>query len=497
MARFFPYLPTLPTRAQEDRPDSGGVGGATDSNSTGDDAPVNADSTPTAAKTPGRRVPHLTSAARRRHRTQRILATRSVRDTIVSLAGVIGRPVLNQGGEEIGQLVDVVCRWSDGQTYPPVTGLVVRVGRRLAFVDASTVDVIEPTQVRLRTARLDLRDFSPRPGEVTLAEQVLDHQLVDVDGVQVIRAADLYLAPVLGRIRLVGVDISAQTLLRRLGPTRWRPRPTPERVIDWAAIQPFGTTDTGTAPEVRLRTTNAGLERLRPGELADLLEDLLRPERHTLLASLSPAEAADALEEMDPEELAALLREEEPGRAAELVAAMEPDEAVDALRDLGGADRDELLAKMDPEKANHLVRLLDYPEDQAGGFMTTALIVARTSETIGELVARLSDHDDCPDELDAVAVVNDEGELVWDLPLLQLVVNPQDTSLGHLIGESELVTVEPDASVTEVADRLVEARRLSLLVVEEGKPVGRILADDILDALTPARGRLHFPRLLQ
>jgi CBS domain-containing protein len=59
------------------------------------------------------------------------------------------------------------------------------------------------------------------------------------------------------------------------------------------------------------------------------------------------------------------------------------------------------------------------------------------------------------------------------------------------------VTVEPDARVAEVAERLVEARRLSLLVVEEGKPVGRILADDVLDALTPARGRLHFPRLLQ
>jgi hypothetical protein len=443
-----------------------------------------------------RHGPHLTTRARRRHRTRRILATRAVRDTIVSLAGVIGRPVNNQGGEEIGRLVDVVCRWSDGQTYPPVTGLVVRVGRRLAFVDASAIDAIKPTEVLLRNARLDLRDFAPRPGEITLADQVMDHQLVDVDGVQVIRAADLYLAPVLGRIRLVGVDISAQSLLRRLGPARWRPVPTPERVIDWAAIQPFGATDTGEAPQVRLRTTNAGLERLRPGELADLLEDLLRPERQTLLASLSPEEAADALEEMDPEELAALLREVEPSRAAELLAAMEPDEAVDALRDLGGPDREEVLAAMPAERADQLMALLHYPEDEAGGFMTTALIVARISETIGELVARLTD-DECPDELDAVALVDEKGELVWDLPVVQLVVNPPETRLGHLVGESEPVTVAPDARVAEVADRLVEARRLSLLVVEDGKPVGRILADDVLDAVTPARGRLHFPRLLQ
>ncbi|HEX4243953.1 MAG TPA: CBS domain-containing protein, partial [Acidimicrobiales bacterium] len=196
-----------------------------------------------------------------------------------------------------------------------------------------------------------------------------------------------------------------------------------------------------------------------------------------------------------PEELAALLREVEPSRAAELLAAMEPDEAVDALRDLGGPDREEILGAMPADRANHLVALLDYPGDEAGGFMTTALVVARISETIGELVARLGE--DCPDELDAVALVDEHGELVWDLPVVQLVVNPPETRLGHLVGESDPVTVEPDARVAEVAERLVEARRLSLLVVEEGKPVGRILADDVLDALTPARGRLHFPRLLQ
>src|SRR5580698_4135563 len=181
------------------------------------------------------RPPH-----QRRRRTRRILASEGVFDSIVSLAGLRGRPVRNQSGQEIGRLDDVVARWSDGQTYPPASGLVVRVGRRQAFVDASAVDRLERAQVLLRTARLDLRDFTRREGEVMLAHDVLDHQLVDVDGVQVIRAADLYLAEVIGRIRLVGVDVSTSTLFRRLGPRHWRPLPTPDRVIDWAAIQPFG-----------------------------------------------------------------------------------------------------------------------------------------------------------------------------------------------------------------------------------------------------------------
>jgi CBS domain-containing protein len=432
----------------------------------------------------------------RRRRTRRILASRGVFDAIVSLAGLMGRPVRNQSGQEIGTLVDVVARWSDVQTYPPVTGLVVRVGRRLAFVDASAIDRIEHAGVTLRTARLDLRDFSRREGEVTLGRDVLDHQLVDVDGVQVIRASDLYLAEVLGRYRLVGVDVSNATLLRRLGPRRGRPAPTPERVIDWAAIQPFGEAQASSG--MRLRTSHDGLHRLRPGELADLLEDLRRSERQELLDALSPDEAADALEEMQPDDLAQLLRESEPSRAAALVASMEPDEAVDALRDLPLDHRSALLDLMPAERASSLRSLLGYEEDQAGGFMTTTLVTAALHDSLSSVVERLADHDV---DIDAVAVVDDSGYLVADLPLLPILLALRatpDAQVATLISDDEPVTVGPSASIAEVAEQLVEARRLSLLVVsDDGRPLGRILADDVLDALVPGKGRFHFPRLFE
>ena len=425
-------------------------------------------------------------------------------DSIVSLAGIVGRPVTNQTGQEIGRLEDVVARWSDGQTYPPVSGLVIRVGRRLAFVPASAIDRIAHAQVLLRSARLDLRDFIRRPGEVLLAKDVLDHQLVDVDGVQVIRAADLYLAEVLGRVRLVGADVSTSTLLRRLGPRRFRPLPTPDRVIDWAAIQPFGESDSQDsvdgATQVRLKTTHEGLHRLRPGEVADLLEDLRRDERRELLAALSADEAADALEEMQPDDLEQLLREADPDEAARLLSAMEPDEAVDALRDLPAATRGELLRRMAPKAAQVLRELLGYPEDEAGGIMTSALVMATTNDTVHMVVDRLAEARGHDVDLDAVAVVNKEGHLVGDVTLLKILLTLRtspETRISSLLGDEDVVTVQPDASADEVAGQLVETRRLSLVVVDdEGRPIGRILADDVLDALVPTKGRFHFPRLL-
>jgi CBS domain-containing protein len=436
-----------------------------------------------------------------RRRNSRLTTRRAVQQAIVSVASLVGAPVFNQAGQRVGKLVDLVARMHGQDRYPPLTGLLVHIGSRHSFLPIEGVENIAHQSVYLRTARLDLREFTRRPGEVLLAKDMLDHQVVDLDGRQVIRAADLYLAPVAGQFLLVGLDVSLNTLLRRLGPRRFRGLPTPERVIDWDAVAPFSGELTTSPPAVQLRSSDEQLRRMAPADLADLLEDLGRPARQDLLSRLEDDTAADALEEMDPDELEALLREARPEKAAALVAAMEPDEAVDALRDLSDNERAVILHNMTAEKADELSALLSYPEREAGGFMTTTLVQAGPDSTIGEVkraVAALRQH---RAEIDAVVICAEDGELLADLPLFDLVTHADDTAVGDVLagdGHPGPLTVPPDASVADVADQLIRTRRSSLLVVDSpGKPLGRILADDVLDAILPERGRLHFPRLLQ
>ncbi len=432
--------------------------------------------------------------------SQRLMTSRQVRQNIVSLVGLIGRPVLNQSGEEVGRLVDMVAQVHGiTDAYPALTGIVVRVGRRRAFLDASAIDRVERRSVTLRTARLDLREFRRREGEVLLHRDILDHQLVDTDEVQVIRPADLYLAQVGDKVRLVGVDVSLQTLLRRLGPKHFRWHPTPDRVIDWAAIESFGADSPEEPAAVKLREPRTALRRLRPAELADVLEGLGRPGRKELLASLDHDVAADALEEMEPEELTALLREMDPAEAADLVARMEPDEAVDALRDLPADEQAQLLARMPASTQRELARLLGYPEDQAGGVMTTVLCTATPDETVSAVRKRLRKLAKHQTEIDSVAIVDSQGRVVGDVSAFDLLVNDGDKPLSALIDpENPPVTLRPDDDLDKVATEMVESRRSSLLVVDDkGRPLGRILSDDVLDALVPGHGRLHFPRILQ
>src|SRR6202522_4552735 len=306
--------------------------------------------------------------ARYEKRSERLTTLRHVRAALVSLAGLIGKPVLNQAGQQIGRVADVVARWDSNQQYPPVTGVIVRVGRRRAWLPVDAVEEFGHDRIRLRTARLDLREVARRPGEVELARDVVDHQLVDTDGARVIRASDLYLAQVAGVVQLVGVDVGFNSLLRRLGPARFRSRPTPETVIDWASITSFGFQH---GPGGTLQASERGLQRLRPGELADLLEDLGRTERRDLLAERTPEEAADALEEMQDEELVQLLRESDTADAAQLLGRMEPDEAADGLRELDPGEQEKLLAAMPAEARDRVATLLGDGERTAGGGTTT------------------------------------------------------------------------------------------------------------------------------
>jgi Mg/Co/Ni transporter MgtE len=235
------------------------------------------------------------------------------------------------------------------------------------------------------------------------------------------------------------------------------------------------------------------LRRLRPADLADLLEDLGRPERQLLISLLDPDAAADALEEMEPEELEKVLRDAPVERAAELLARMEPDEAVDALRDLPDEDRRGILEVIPAPRAAELSRLLGYPEGVAGGIMTTNLVVLSLDDTIEHARRKALEHQENQD-LQGVVVVDAERRLVDDLPLLDLLAAAPEDLVRDVGGPPTPGTVLPQADLEEVVEQLTANRGSSLLVVDlQGRPLGRILADDVVDALVESRGSRRWP----
>ena len=197
------------------------------------------------------------------------MATNHISPTgLFSITGLVGSAITI--GTRTGRITDLVVRPDASDTYPDVTGYVIRLGRQTLFAPAAEVTGFAARRRTLLATVGELEPFDRHEGDVLLAADVLDRQIVDTDGIHVIRAADLYLAVIAERLRLVALDTSVRTLIRRLGPRRLRERPAPQRVIDWSHIEAFGR-----APEVlHLCAPATEIGPLRAGELATIVHDL-------------------------------------------------------------------------------------------------------------------------------------------------------------------------------------------------------------------------------
>src|SRR6188474_1295789 len=142
-------------------------------------------------------------------------ALQRAEDPMLYLSQAIGRPVLDGNGEPIGKVADLIV--AVGDRYPPVTGLVVETDRRRIFLPWSSVASFDLGGARLATSSIDIAKFQQRPNEILLKEDLMDKQIVDIDGRKVVRVNDLRIDEIEGKLPLVAVDVGAAGILRRLG----------------------------------------------------------------------------------------------------------------------------------------------------------------------------------------------------------------------------------------------------------------------------------------
>jgi len=412
------------------------------------------------------------------------------------LSQVIGRPVRDRQDEPIGKVADLIV--AVGEPYPPVTGLVVQTEGRRIFVPWSSVASLDESGARLRTRTIDIDKFKQRPDEILLRQNLLDKQIVDIDGHKVVRVNDLRLDEVASVLRLVAVDVGGAGLLRRLGvdgPFRTLARnlrlAVPEKYIDWEDVDPVETS----IASIKLRVPHQGLAELHPADLATIIDQLAPRDRAGVLASLDDEAAADAIEEMEPDTQVEVLEDLEPARAADILEEMSPDDAADLVADLSESARDEILALMEREEAAEVRELLGYPEDTAGGIMTTEFVAVPATLTAAETIDRLRELEPDAETIYYVYVTDDEGRLVGVLSLRDLIVAPPDTPISEVMIR-EPVAVGALADQDEVAEVVAHYNLLAVPVVDdEGRLAGIVTVDDAIDTVLPTAWKKRLPRL--
>ncbi|HEX4961425.1 MAG TPA: CBS domain-containing protein [Thermoanaerobaculia bacterium] len=396
------------------------------------------------------------------------------------LTSIVDRPVEGKSGEAIGRIADVIVRMGDDR-YPPISGLVVRDGRRTFFVSANLLQKLNGS-ARLSSSTVDLQPFARRAGEVLLRRDVLDHQLIDITGRRIVRVNDVQLTRIEGAYRVVGVDISPQALLRRLGPRAFAGRIVGRQVVDWTDVQYLAST----AP-VQLKVSYDRLAELHPVDLARIVDALSYRESAEIVAALDEETAAETLEEVSDERVADLLEGMDQERAADILEEMAPGAAADALEDLDEEVAEQLLARMEPEEAADVQALLEYDEDSAGRIMTTDFVRVSATATVGDALALIRSLEEVPDPLLAVYVVEpDEPSILRGLVRLRtLILSAPETPVTEVMDE-DLPTVAPEDPAENAAHVLAEYNLLAVPVLDEERHLlGIVTVDDALAVLLP------------
>jgi magnesium transporter len=324
-----------------------------------------------------------------------------------------------------------------------------------------------------------------------IARDLLDQQIIDVNGRKVVRVTDLSLEIQSNGphdvLAVVDVDIGIRSIFRRLFqgalPPLWIRRLQkwiPPNSIRWDYCN---VVEPDPLRRLRLNISYQGLEEMHPADLADIVEELSPAEREAIFETIDSEAAADALSEIEPKMQASILESLEPEKAADIVEEMAPDEAADALSELQDATSEEILDEMDSAEKTEVEELLEFDRDTAGGMMNTEYVALHDNASVADALGALRGNEDLLETLNTLFLVDEEEKLTAAVPLARLFIASGGVPLKEL-ASGTLIQVSVDERQDRVTEIFDKYNLLTLPVVDEdGKLAGVITADDIISVL--------------
>ncbi|HUZ20597.1 MAG TPA: CBS domain-containing protein [Acidimicrobiales bacterium] len=408
---------------------------------------------------------------------------------ILHLSSVVRSHLLDRAGDRIGRVEDVIVQLG-GRPHPPVTGIVASVGQSEHFVPISQVDQLDADHVRLRGDSINLGRFERRAGELLLARDLSARHLINVVRGRLIRANEIELACIDAHWEVVGVDPSSRGVLRRILPRPIARTIRPGPIVDWENIEPF----VAHVPTARLRIPYRKLARLRPAQIADLVEAASHDEGEEIIEAVGQDREleADVFEELDPEHQREFLNSRSDAEAARLLATMAPDDAADLIADLDQERRLPILEALPPAQEAKVRALLSYNPETAGGLMSPDFLSLAATTLVSEALDEVRTSDVAPEALVTIYVGDDDRHLSGTVSVVRLLKAPPGVTLGE-VEERDPVAVRADADIHEIVRKMSDFNLSTTPVVDDDhRMIGVITVDDVLELLLPTGWRRDF-----
>ncbi len=412
---------------------------------------------------------------------------------------LIGDPVVDCLQENIGRVKDILVSLDEiNQTcvpFPKVIGILVKIsGEKKNGKNSEGVLLIEEIDligrqfISTRSAKNRLVWTTPREKDALLLRDIMDQQVVDLDGARVIRVNDVKLAKVNQDVRLIAADVGWKGMLRRLGMEKLASRffglfqiKVPEQLIGWDHIQSL--------IEGKLCIPVKSVNQLHPADVAQIISQVKSDDKAAIFSTLSDKTAAEALHELEPMLAAVMIANLDTKKALGILEKMPVDEVADILGDLAPEKTGELLRLMKVRKSTQIEGLLKHKDETAGGLMTTEFITLPNNLTVEQTIARLRETAPDAETIYYLYVVDETEKIVGIVSLRSLIVAAPEKPIAEIMLK-DFVSAPPTASQREVASIISKYNLLALPIVDENKKIlGIVTVDDVIDFILPPFSR--------
>jgi magnesium transporter len=402
-----------------------------------------------------------------------------------------GKKIVDKDGKAVGKLTNLSLK--PGETLLEISRIVYTsniLGEKI-ILPMSSVSSING-DIRLDVAKDEIPPGKLSDKELLVTETILDRQIVDIDGLKVVRVNDVLLAQLKRSLCLVAVDVGFKGILRRLwfsGLTSRFLDKLPSHIIPWSYIDPLDPS----LRSIHLKISRKTINDLHPADIADILEELNNKDRLLILDSLGDETAAETMEEMDPEVQATMVKQMDSDDVADILENMNPDDAADLLGIMSENRATEVLNLMNEEEAEEVKELMRYSDRSAGSLMTTEYIAVSSGSSVSEIFSRLRRSGQDIDMIYYIYVQNDVGQLLGVMSLRDLILADPAMQAGDVM-KKDVLSVLPTATIEEVTNLLSKYDFLCVPVVDyNGKILGIVTFDDALDDVIPEDLRKRVP----
>ena len=412
------------------------------------------------------------------------------------ISQLIHKIVVDSEGKKLGRLEDIYALQNKDLPHPVLVCLAVKSQREIRLIPCSEVMALFAARISLSHPSNKLEVYQPAGDEIKLVKSILDQQIIDVNGIRVVRVNDLEITRVNSHFYISNVDIGSSGILRRLGMHKFadkisstgRRKPSTLK-ISWDAVEMLVHDQS-----MRLKVPGDKISELHPADVAELLSDMNHNEGRKLLDSMDIEHLADALEEMEPDFQATLVQDMSNEKVADVLEEMSPDEAADLLAELPSERSEDLLELMQDQEVSEVRLLLSYPEDSAGGLMTTDVATIRPGLTASEAIESIRASEPDSESIFYIYVTDRENHLVGVFSLSDLVLAKPNTLIETFM-HRKVVSASPDTKQDRLAQLIAKYNLLTIPVVDhQNHLLGMVTADDALDKIIPTAWKKKLPR---